>query len=77
MNSTWNHRVMCLPSENGGDDWFTIQEVYYEDGVVVGYADPCVGGDTLEELKETITRFYGALGQPVLHENEFCDENAT
>ena len=39
MSSTWNHRVMNLPSENGGDDWFTIQEVYYEDGVVVGYAE--------------------------------------
>jgi hypothetical protein len=72
---TWNHRLMNCPSENGGDDYYCFVEVHYEDGEPVGYTDAFMGGETVDEVRELVTRLYGALGTPVLHEDEFGDDN--
>jgi len=71
----WNHRVMNCPSENGGEDYFTFKEVYYDDkGVAHSYSDLFMGGDTFEELQELVDRLKTALGNPVLHEKEFGND---
>ena len=69
----WNHRVMNCPSENGGEDYFTFKEVYYNiyTKKPESYSDPFMGGDTLEELQELVKRLEKALGNPPLHEKEF------
>ena len=72
---TWNHRLMNCPSENGGDDYFCFVEMHYEDGKPIGYSEAFMGGDTVEEVRELVTRLYGAMGKPVLHEDTFGDNN--
>lgn len=67
----WNHRVMNCPSENGGDDYITFKEVFYEDGVPTSYSDPFIGADTVEGLEELVSRLSKALKQPMLHEDMF------
>ena len=65
----WNHRVVNVKSENGGEDWFTIREVFYEDGKPVGYTDACYGSETIEGLRLTYERMIRALDLPVLNED--------
>lgn len=67
----WNHRVMNCPSENGGDDYITFKEVFYEDGVPTSYSDPFIGADTKQGLEELVARLNKALEQPMLHEKNF------
>jgi len=75
MNMTWNHRVMNCPSENDGDDNFTFREVYYkEDGTPFAHGEAFMSGDTVEELHMLVRRLKTALGEPVMHENEFEKE---
>ena len=68
----WNHRVINCPSENGGEDYFTFKEVYYDDDQKpYAYGNPFIGGDDIEELQALVNRLNKALEQPVLHEKEF------
>ena len=68
----WNHRLMNCPSENGGDDYFTFKEVYYDDqDRPDAYSNPFMGGDTIDEMQGLLVRLQKALSQPVLHENYF------
>jgi hypothetical protein len=69
----WNHRVINCPSENGGDDYFTFKEVYYDDKDQQPYAygNVFLGGDDLDELQTLVARLSTALTQPVLHERDF------
>ena len=69
----WNHRVINCPSENGGEDYFTFKEVYYDDKDQQPYAygNVFLGGDDLDKLKTLTERLGKALEQPVLHEKEF------
>lgn len=68
MDTTWNHRVMNCPSENGGDPLLKFVEVYYEDGVIVGHSDAFFCGDDIEELRELLARLSRALDKPILEE---------
>jgi hypothetical protein len=62
---------MNCPSENGGDDYITFKEVYYEEGVPTSYSDPFIGSDTKEGLQGLAYRLIRALEQPMLHEDMF------
>ena len=72
--STWNHRLVSIPSQNGDEPWIAVQEVYYEDGEPIGYADPCCGSETLEGVKQVCAWFAEAASKPVLHEDDFKGE---
>lgn len=53
----WNYRVMKY--DVGG---FGLCEVYYnEKGDIIGYTDPVVSGDDLDELHSTINLMKSAL----------------
>jgi hypothetical protein len=62
---------MNCPSENGGDDYITFKEVYYEDGAPTSYSAPFIGADTKEGLQELVARLGKALEQQMLHEDMF------
>ena len=65
---SWNHRVVDLTSENGGEPWLEIQEVYYNsDGQPCGYCDPTVGGESIDEIQLQIRRFTECLAHPILN----------
>ena len=70
----WNHRLVNMPSENGGEPWIVLQEVHYEDGKPTGYGDPCCGSETLEGAKQVCAWFAEAANKPVLHEDDFNSE---
>jgi hypothetical protein len=64
----WNHRVVDLSKENDGEPWLEIQEVYYnEEGKPSAYGDPCVGGESIDEIQIQIQRFTECLAQPILN----------
>jgi len=68
----WNHRLMNCPSENGGEDYFTFKEVFYDDqDRPDAYSNPFMGGDSIDEVQELLMRLHTALQKPVLHENDF------
>ena len=49
----WNHRVMNCPSENGGDDYITFKEVFYDDeGKPNLYTEPFMVADPNQGLEE-------------------------
>jgi len=69
----WNHRVVNCPSENGGDDYFTFREVYYDDeDRPDAYCNPYMGGEAMEELHMLVARLNAALEKPTLHERDFA-----
>ena len=68
----WNHRVVNCPSENGGDDFFTFKEVYYDDeDRPDAYCSPYMGSEEMQGLRELIARLSAALEKPTLHERDF------
>ena len=70
----WNYRLVNTPSENGGEDWFELKEVYYnEDNSLMGYADPCLGTETIAGIPDLAGYFAAAFAAPPLHENDFKD----
>ena len=72
----WNHRLVNCPSENGGEDYFTFKEVYYDDdsNKPFSYSDPFMGSESIEGMQELVARLSKALEHPVLHENDFTEE---
>ena len=68
----WQYRIVNMPSQNGGEDWYGLQEVFFEpDGTPMGYADPSTGTEDLEGLKELGEWIADAFSKPVMHENDF------
>lgn len=73
MDFYWNHRIVNMPSENGGDDWYCLKEVSYnaETKKPVGYGDPCVGSETHESCLELLKMIEDASKAPPLQEKDF------
>ena len=68
----WNHRVIDLTEENDGETWLEIQEVYYNDkNEPCGYCDPCLGGESLDEVRTQVERFLKCIEQPILKKSDF------
>jgi hypothetical protein len=68
----WDFRFVNMPSGNGGDDWFELREVYYnEDGALVGHSNPCVGSETVEGVVQLAQWWQQAASKPPLHEKDF------
>lgn len=72
----WEFRFVNIPSENGGEDWFELKEVYYnEDNSLMGYADACIGSETTDGVVQLTEWWAHAATKPPLHEDDF--KNAT
>jgi hypothetical protein len=70
----WEFRFVNMPSENGGEDWFALREVYYnDDGTLMGHAEPCVGSETQVGTVELVDWWVSAIKLPALHEDDFKD----
>ena len=72
----WNYRIVNCPSQNGGEDWLMIKEVYYDmegtgDHTPHAYCDACLGSEDIGGVQELISRYATASALPVLHENDF------
>lgn len=70
--STWNFRLLDVTDENGGEPYLTLVEVHYNDeGVPVGYCEPCVGSETIEGITELLQWHSLALTKPILNKSAF------
>jgi hypothetical protein len=69
----WNYRIVNLKSQNGGDDWYALQEVSYDDdGKPTGYGSPCIGSKTLEQVHDLLTNWIrNAVDEEPLQEKDF------
>lgn len=76
----WNHRLVDMSHEDGENNWLEVQEVFYNgEGQPCGHCDPCVGGETIDEIQIQIQRFTECLSMPILKspddfKNRFLDE---
>ena len=67
----WNYRIVNVKSENDGDDWYCLQEVYYDDnGKPYGFCNPCMGSETYESMRGVLKMMQEATVLPPLQEDE-------
>jgi len=71
MESTWEYRLVNMPSANGGDDWLELREVYYDGGNPVGHSNPCLGSETGEGVGQVAAWIASGMAKPPLHEKDF------
>ena len=68
----WNYRIVNTKSLNGGEDWYCLQEVVYnEDGKPEGYGAPCTGSEDMESLRDVWHMMEKAMSLPPLQEEDF------
>ena len=73
----WSYRVLKQQYEGKGGESsalveYGIVEVYFEkDGEPVGYCDPHVLGDTVDELRRVLAMMRDAIDKPVLETSDF------
>ncbi len=56
----WNNRVVNV------DGTLMLAEVSYMGGKPIGYCEPCIVGDDMDELRRVVARLTEALDKPVL-----------
>ena len=68
--SIWDYRIVRKESTDGSDEWFSVQEIYYDDdgNPIAQTVDLMVEGDTITEIRSQLERMIDCLGQPVLDE---------
>ena len=68
----WNYRIVNTKTENSGEDWFCLQEVYYnKDNTPYAYCNPSTGSETMESLKDVWHMINEAITLPPLQEEDF------
>ena len=73
----WSYRVLKQQYEGKeGESWVEVEygivEAYFdEDGKPVGYCDPHVLGDSVEELRSVLGMMHDALDKPIMETGDF------
>ena len=73
VTKMWDYRVVRKESTDGSDEWYSVQEVYYDDETEKPMAhtmDLQVEGDTIAGMRTQLERMINCLGQPVLDESD-------
>lgn len=68
---TWDYRIVNAKSENGGEDWYCLKEVTYNNGKPTGYGEPCVGSEDADSFKNIWNMMEKAMQLPPLQEEDF------
>ena len=74
-DKVWDYRVVRKESKDGSDEWYSIQEVYYdEDGTPMAQTlDLQVEQDTITGMRTQLEKMINCLDQPVLDESDIVD----
>jgi hypothetical protein len=68
----WNYRIVNTKTDNAGEDWYCLQEVYYnKDNAPYAYCNPSTGSETMESLKDVWHMINEAITLPPLQEEDF------
>lgn len=71
----WNYRIVNTKSLNGGEDWYCLQEVYYDtQNRPTGYCEPCLGSENMESFKDVWDMMAEAMELPPMQEEDFTQE---
>ena len=75
MSQAWDYRVVRKESENGSDEWYSVQEIYYDDdGTPMAQTiDLQVEGDSISEMRKRLEGMIKCLQEPVLDEQDIID----
>jgi len=69
---TWNYRIVNTKSQNGGEDWYCLQEVCYNNkGKPTWRSNPCTGSEDMKSLKRVFKMMNEAMKLPPLQEEDF------
>ena len=73
----WNYRVVNLKSMNGGENWYAVCEVFYDEETKKpeGFTTFQLGGETVNELEDVLQMIDKAFTLPVLEESDFPQED--
>ena len=71
-DKAWDYRVVRKESVDGSDEWYSIQEVYYDgDGQPMAQTiDLMVDGDTIMEMRIQLELMLKSLEETVLDESD-------
>ena len=71
----WDYRVVRRESEGDTEEWYSVQEVYYdEDGTPMAQTmDLMVEQDTITGMRTQLESMLRALDNPVLDESDIVD----
>ena len=70
----WDYRVVRKESEDGSDEWYSIQEVYYDEGKPMAQTiDLQIEGDTITGMRTQLENMLEALDEPVLDESDITE----
>ena len=74
-NTKWEYRVVRKESEDGSDEWYSVQEIYYdEDGTPMAQTlDLMVEQDTITGMRTQLESMLKSLDEPVLDESDIVD----
>ena len=74
-NKVWDYRVVRKESEDGSDEWYSVQEVYYDgDGQPMAQTvDLMIEGDTITGMRTQLELMLKSLEEPVLDESDITD----
>ena len=75
VTKLWDYRVVRKESDDGSDEWYSVQEVYYdEDGTPMAQTmDLMVEQDTITGMRTQLENMLKALDEPVLDESDIVD----
>ena len=71
-NKNWDYRVVRKESNDGSDEWYSVQEVYFDDETGEPMAqtiDLQIEGDTISEIRKRLNKMINCLDNPVLDES--------
>ena len=76
FNFSWQYRIVNHKSGNGGDDWYCLREVYYnEDGKPIGHTAPCTGSEDMQSLGQVWEMINEAMKYPPLQEEDIVNKS--
>ena len=78
MKDTWDYRIIRKESKDGSDEWYSVQEVYYDDETgepVAQTVDLQVEGDTIAGMRTQLELMLKSLELPVLDESDIVDDS--
>ena len=70
MKDTWDYRVVLQTRENG-DEWYSVQEVYYDDETGEPMAqtiDLQIESDTITGIRTQLEKMINGIDQPAIDE---------
>ena len=77
-NKVWDYRVVRRESEDGSDEWYSVQEIYYDDETGEPMAqtiDLQVECDTITGMRTQLEKMINCLDQPVLDESDIVGDS--